>query len=148
MKHSRFHRLVSGMLLVTFFVASTEGLGAQQAAPPATASTGTAAEGQRDAELLAETVGTGGKVAGGVAVGLLTGFIGTGIGYFMIGPQAISADAALAQQGKSAEYQLGFKNGWAKKTKDKKRKAFLVGGLLGTAAFIALVVSASSAEQY
>ncbi len=146
MTHSRLNRLVSGALIVSLLVASAEGVSAQQPAASAPAATGSTAEGQRDAELLAETVGTGGKVGVGVAVGLLTGIIGTGIGYFVIGPNDVSADAAIAQQGKSPEYQLGYKAAWAKKTKDKKRKSFLVGGLLGTAAWIALVASANSAQ--
>ncbi len=148
MKHSRFSRFVSGTLIVAFMAASTEAIGAQQATPPtAPASAGSVAEGQRDAELLADTIGTGGKVAGGVVVGLFTGLIGTSIGYFVIGPQDLSAEAALAQQAKTPEYQLGFKNGWAKKTKDKKRKSFLVGGLLGTAAWVAILIKANSSQQ-
>lgn len=58
------------------------------------------------------------------------------IGYFIIGPQDLSAEAALAQQGKSSEYQQGSTVGWANKTKSKKRNAFLIGGLLGTAAWV------------
>ena len=37
---------------------------------------------------------------------------------------------------------MGFKNGWDRKTKSKKRNSFLAGGLLGTAAFLAIVASA------
>ena len=107
---------------------------------------GTAAEGRRDAEELANTLGTGGKVAGGAVVGFFTSLIGTSIGYFIVGPQALSAEAALLQQGHTPEYQLGFKTGWAEKTKSKKRKAFLIGGLLGTAASISLIVRAVNAN--
>ena len=145
MKHSAFKRFVSGVIIVTLVAASTEGLGAQQATPqPTSIGVGSAAEGQRDGELLAETMNTGGKVASGVAVGALTGMLGTGIVFLFIGPQDLSADAAVAQQGKSAEYQLGFKTGWAKKTKDKKRKSFLLGGLLGSPAFVLIALYAIS----
>lgn len=151
MRHSRFYRLVCGVLLVTFVASSTDVLLAQTQTTPApgtATAAGTAAEGQRDGEMLADTVGTGGKAGLGVVVGLFTGLIGTGIGYAVIGPKELSADAALAQQSKSQEYQTGFKSGWAKTTKDKKRKSFLVGGLLGTAAWVALLVSANSGDEY
>lgn len=154
MEHSRFKRLVSGTLIVTFFAATTEGLAAQQQpAPPPPAeqqpvappSGGSMAEGQRDAELLAETVGTGGLKLAGVAAGLFTPFIGPGIGYFVIGPEAMRAEAVFAQHGKSPEYQLGFVDRWAKKTQAKKRKSFLIGGLVASAvvwgAIIAVVES-------
>ena len=98
---------------------------------------------------MAEGLHTGGKFGGGLAIGVLTGIIGTGIGYFVIGPETLSAAALQRNQGRSADYQLGFKTGWEKKTKAKKRNAFLAGGLLGTAAFVALVVSAhSSGSSY
>lgn len=140
MRNSRFYRLVCGVVLVTFITSSTDVLFAQT---PVAAAPGTAAEGQRDGELLAETVGTGGNAGLGVVVGLFTGVIGTGIGWAVLGPKELSADGAMAQQSKSQEYQTGFKSGWAKKTKDKKRKSFLVGGLLGSAAWLAFLVSAN-----
>ena len=105
------------------------------------------AEGQRDGEQLADTIGTGGKVFGGAAIGFLTGGIGTAIGYFVIGPQDLSAEAALARDGKSPEYQQGFTAGWADKTKSKKRNAFLIGGLLGAAAGIVTFLQLRSQMQ-
>ena len=117
------------------------------ATPPASAVPGSMAEGQRDAELSAETTHTGGKVAVGVVVGALTGLIGTTIGYFVIGPQTLSAEAALERENKTPEYQKGYQTGWAKRTKDKKRKAFLIGGLLGTAAFLATLISISQQQD-
>lgn len=56
MRHSRLSRLMSAILLMTFFVASTEGLGAKQAVAltPAVGND-SSPDGQRDAEL--ETVG-------------------------------------------------------------------------------------------
>jgi len=109
--------------------------------PPAASIAGSVSEGQRDGELLAGTTHTGGKVAVGVVVGAFTGLIGTAIGYYVIGPDVLSADAALAREGKNLDYQKGYQTGWSKETKDKKRKAFLIGGLLGTAAFVATFIS-------
>lgn len=142
MRHSKFYRLVCGVLLVTLITSSTDVLLAQVPAAPVTP--GTAAEGQRDGELLAES--TGGKAGTGVVVGVLTGIIGTGIGYAVLGPREMSAEGALAQQNKSAEYQAGFKSGWAKKTQSKKRNSFLVGGLVGTAAWVAVLFSVRGEE--
>ncbi len=102
----------------------------------------TLATGMLEGETLAASKGAGGKLGIGLAVGVLTGLIGTGIGYFVIGPEPMTAEAIQRQANKSAEYQMGFKAGWEQKTQTKKRNAFLAGGLLGTAAFVAILVSA------
>ena len=107
--------------------------------PPAASIAGSVSEGQRDGELLADSLHTGSKVAVGVVVGAFTGLIGTAIGYAVINPEALSAEAALAREGKTPDYQKGYQAGWSKRTKDKKRQAFLAGGILGT---VALVLSA------
>ena len=104
--------------------------------------TQTTANGVRDGELLGDGTHTGGKVAVGLAVGVLTGLIGTGIGYFVIGPEAPTAEAFHRSSLGTSDYQMGFKSGWEKKTESKKRHAFLAGGLLGTAALVTLIVSA------
>jgi hypothetical protein len=106
----------------------------------------TMAAGLLDGETLAESQRTGGNLGAGLGVGVLTGLIGTGIGYFVVGPSPLSADAAQRSAGKSADYQLGLKTGWEKKTKSKKRNAFLAGGLLGTAVWIAIYSAAGSGE--
>jgi hypothetical protein len=106
----------------------------------------TMAAGLIDGEALAEGRRTGGKLGAGLGIGVLTGLIGTGIGYFVIGPDDLSPEAMQRSEGKSPEYQLGLKNGWERKTRSKKRNAFLAGGLLGTAAFVVLLASAQSGE--
>lgn len=97
-----------------------------------------------EGEMLAENKSTSGKLGLGLGIGALTGLIGTGIGFFVIGPEPMSAEALQRYSNKSPEYQMGFKNGWDRKTKSRKRNAFLAGGLLGTAAFVAIVASAQS----
>lgn len=104
----------------------------------------TMASGMLEGEVLAGSERTGGKLGVGLVVGVLTGLIGTGIGYFVIEPAPMSAEAIQRQLNKSPEYQMGFKSGWEKKTQSKKRNAFLAGGLLGTVAFVALLVSSQS----
>jgi hypothetical protein len=151
---SALHRSVAITLIVTTFVSSASAANAQSApAPPPVAapvqsapSGDTLAAGLLDGETLGEGQRTGGNLGAGLAVGVLTGLIGTGIGYFVVGPSPLSAEALQKSAGRSADYQLGLKTGWERKTKSKKRNAFLAGGLLGTVAWIAIYSAAQSAE--
>ena len=72
----------------------------------------------------------------GIIVGALTGLIGTGIGYFVIGPEEIPTQLAVELSKKGSEYQLGFTEAYEKQTKRKKRSSFGKGGLGGTALFV------------
>jgi len=109
--------------------------------PEAVAGKTTSSDGMLDGQLHAERIGTGGNFAGGLAIGVLTGLIGTGIGYFIVGSAPLDARARQALSEKPADYRLGFETGWQKKTKSKKRGAFLGGGILGTLAFVVLYAS-------
>ena len=97
------------------------------------------AQGMFDGEMFAENVSTGGKFALGLLVGGVTGVIGTGIGYFLIGPAPMNPRANLAVQGKGQDYLLGFKTGWEKKTRSKKRNAFVGGGVIGWLVFLSIL---------
>ena len=119
---------------------------AATAASPASPGTDTMAAGLLDGEMLGEGQATGGNLGAGLGIGVLTGLIGTGIGYFVVGPSPLSPEAIQRSAGKSADYQLGLKTGWERKTRSKKRNAFLAGGLLGTAAWIAILAAAQSGE--
>jgi hypothetical protein len=143
---TRFHRFVAGVVLGAFFFTATGVAQAQSPmqTQPVSTSGDTAAAGLMDGEMLAESLPTGGKFGTGLGIGVLTGLIGTGIGYFVIGPESPSAELLVRGEGRSADYQLGLKTGWEKKTKSKKRNAFLAGGLLGTAAWVTLLVAAQS----
>jgi hypothetical protein len=99
------------------------------------------AQGMFDGEMYAENVGTGGKFAVGLVTGVLTGLLGTGVGYFLIGPADMNMRASMAVQGKGQDYLFGFQTGWEKKTRSKKRNAFLGGGVLGTVGFLVLYVA-------
>ncbi|MDP1570564.1 MAG: hypothetical protein Q8L86_11230 [Vicinamibacterales bacterium] len=154
MRHSPLQRAISAMLIVPFVLATTLPANAQTAgqapaAAPATTSADqgdTLAAGLVDGEMLAERVGTGSKLGTGLAVGVFTGFIGTGIGYFAMGPEGMTPEAYQRYANRGPEYQMGFKTGWERKTRARKRNAFLAGGLLGTAAFLAIVLSANAGE--
>jgi hypothetical protein len=146
-------RSVAAGVIVSLFFSATGVAGAQSAFPAvgdASASAqgvqanDTLAAGLLDGETLGEGRRTGGKLGAGLGIGLLTGVIGTGIGYFVIGPDPLSAEALARSINKSADYQLGLKTGWERKTQSKKRNAFLAGGLLGTVAWIALITSGDS----
>lgn len=146
------HRFAAVVLVVALFFATT-GIASAQGAPASPVSAGpvppssdTMAAGLVDGEMLAEGQRTGGKLGAGLGVGVLTGLIGTGVGYFVIGPEPLSAEALQRSVGRSADYQLGLKTGWERKTRSKKRNAFLAGGLLGTAAFVAMFVALAEPE--
>jgi len=96
-------------------------------------------DGLLQGQMAAERIGTGGNMIGGLAIGVLTGVIGTGIGYFLIGPAQPDANATRMFGDKGGDYQSGFMAGWDKKTRSRKRNAFLGGGLLGTLAFVVLI---------
>lgn len=103
----------------------------------------TMADGMLAGQVAAEMRGTGGSFAGGLAGGLLLGLIGTGIAYAAQGPAEIPVAYAAEAQKYGSEYVLGFQQGFAEKSKKKKRGAALTGGLLGTGALVVLVLSAS-----
>jgi hypothetical protein len=145
---SFLRRFTATALVVSLFLSATGIASAQsvQAAAAATVATSTSndtmAAGMLDGEMLAERTRTGGKLGMGLGIGVLTGVIGTGIGYFVVGPGPLSAEALQRSVGKSADCQLGMKTGWERKNRSKKRNAFLAGGLLGTAAFFVMVAAA------
>ena len=145
MNSSKIRRFITVVLIVCFAVASNQTTAAQSPQPTVSAARDdTMAAGLLEGEMLAETKPTGGKLGLGLGIGVLSGLIGTGIGFFVIGPEPMSVEAMQRYSSKGPDYQMGFKNGWDRKTKSRKRNAFLAGGLLGTAAFLALVASAQS----
>ncbi len=100
-----------------------------------------ASRGMIDGEMYGENFGSSGNFVGGFLIGALSGLIGTGIGYFVTGPARMDGSIMDAMQKGDEDYQLGFRTGWNKKTQSKKRNAFLGGGFLGTAAFVAIYLS-------
>lgn len=100
----------------------------------------TRSQGIIDGEQHAEISGPG-KFGTGLVVGALSGLIGTAIGYYMIGPAQTTGEQLATMSGKGGDYRLGFKSGWNQRTKQKKRRSFLIGGLLGTAAFVELFLN-------
>ena len=158
MRVSRLNRFVSVAILVPFLAATSRAASgeipnatAELSAPQPSgqserqaAGKDTMAAGLLEGEMMADSVGTGGKVGLGLGVGVLTGLIGTGIGYAVTGPASMTPEALQRYSSGGSDYQLGFKTAWEKKSKSKKRNSFLVGGLLGTAAWFAILGAATS----
>jgi len=103
-----------------------------------------ASDGMVEGEVFAEGIRTGGKVGLGLGIGVLTGLLGTGIGYFALGPDPMTPEALERYDSGNNDYKLGFKASWDKKTRSKKRGSFLVGGLIGSVIAGLLVAYAQS----
>lgn len=97
---------------------------------------------------LAASEGTGGWFAGGVGSGLVLGLIGTAI--ITVAANNSGNDVPASQQSilatKPPDYSEAFARGYREKLKSKKRTSALTGGLLGTAAFLAIYVSAQGSD--
>ena len=77
------------------------------------------ADGSLEGEAVAEGLPTGGKAGFGVVIGFFTGFIGTGIGYFVIGPASMTPVALEKYNEGNSDYKMGFKLGWDKRLNPK-----------------------------
>lgn len=132
-------------------------LAAQQAQSPVVATSATpapenaterVARGSVDGQSAAGAAGTGGYFAGGFVSGVFLGLIGTGITYAVAGSSAVElpADRRVAIAGESSTYQQAYEKAYADKVKSKRKGSALGGGLLGTATFVLLLLSASGGE--
>jgi hypothetical protein len=102
----------------------------------------TMADGMVTGQMLADQQGTGGSFVGGLAGGVFLGLIGTAIAYVAQGPADLPAVQLVEAQKYGSEYTLGLQQGFAEKSKKKKKSSALMGGLLGTAAFVAVLAGA------
>lgn len=103
----------------------------------------TMADGYIAGRLAAENRDTAGSFVGGLAVGFLTGLIGTGILWGLTDGDDVPHYLMSSYQGKGLDYSVRFMSGYKERTKQKKRGARLGGGLLGTIAFLVLYHSAN-----
>jgi len=88
---------------------------------------------------------TGGALAIGLVSGLGLGLIGTIVAVVAQGEPEPPADKVAALQ--DTECRLEYKDAYGKSGKGKKRGAALLGGLLGTAALVAIVASSNSGSE-
>ena len=102
-------------------------------------------QGEFDGALSAQqNYSAGGWLAGGLASGLFLGLIGTGIIYGISSSGEVSPPISitLMLENKPSEYRSGFYIGYSRKARKQKKSKALTGGLLGTAAFVILVLNA------
>jgi len=84
-------------------------------------------------------ISSGGSTAGGFVGGLFLGLLGTGLAVVL----QDDPDVPVYLLPEDEDCQLPFMQGYREEGKSKKRNAALTGGLVGTAAFILLLVSAT-----
>ena len=136
-------QMFRAVLAMAFLVAIPAG--AQQQPSPVALSSGTPtaelAKARLDGEVAATN--TGGWFGRSVVIGALTGIIGTTITYAVAAtstPQ-LPTEKKLVIADKPQDVQVMYEKGYADKVRSKRKATALGGGLLGTAAFIAVVFS-------
>jgi hypothetical protein len=85
-----------------------------------------------------------GGVGGGVAWGLCLGLIGLGLAAVTVNTPEPPASALLNQD---KNYVLCYTDRYRDAAKSKKRQNRIVGALIGTAAFLAILVAANSGNS-
>lgn len=87
----------------------------------------------------------GGWFGRSVAIGVFTGLIGTAVTYGVAANSGVElpAEKKLAIAAEPAAYQEHYEKAYADKVRSKRKATALGGGILGTAAFVALVVSSA-----
>jgi hypothetical protein len=118
----------------------------QQQAPAGLSSTAPAVElakARLDGEVAATNAG--GWFGRSVVIGALTGLIGTTITYAVAATSTpeLPTEKKLLIADKPQDFQVMYEKGYADKVRKKRKSTALGGGLLGTAAFVALVVTSS-----
>lgn len=152
------HKAVNAKAILLAILFGASSLFAQQSNPAgvtqasASASASTAeltAKGQLDGQAAAQSVGTGGWMGGGVVTGLFTGLIGTAVIWAVAGSSDVSvpADRKVTIAAEPSVYQSAYESSYGQKLKSRRKGAALGGGLIGTAAFVLLYISASSGSS-
>jgi hypothetical protein len=88
-----------------------------------------------------ENISTGGSVAAGLAGGVLLGLIGTGLVVLLQSDSEPSQLAMNNLEGDDCRY--AYIEAYENKSLSKKRSSALIGGLIGTALFVAVYLSTS-----
>jgi hypothetical protein len=103
-------------------------------------------QGQADGRKAGAAVGTGRWAIGGFASGFLVGLVGTGVSWALAGSSNVDLppDNRLAVAGQPITYQQAYEKAFADKVRSNRKSAALTNGLLGTALFLTIFVSATS----
>ena len=90
-----------------------------------------------------ENYSGGGWLAAGMGGGLLLGLIGGGIvvGISQSGTVEPPTMHRMSISDKSSNYKMGFYDGYSKKAKKKRLGNSILGGLIGTAAIVVIIMS-------
>ena len=106
------------------------------------------AQGTLDGQAAAEDKGTAGWAVGGFVSGVGLGLIGTGVTYALAAGSKPKppANKLAAIQSPDANYRLAYQNAYESGVKRKRKRSALVGGLVGTATFVAVIL-ATGAEH-
>jgi hypothetical protein len=115
-------------------------------ADAAAASAALFAHAQSDGRMAAASVGTGRWAIGGFASGFLVGLVGTGVSWALARSSGVELppDKRLLIDSQPITYQQAYEKGFADKVRSNRKSAALTNGLLGTALFLTIFVSATS----
>lgn len=113
---------------------------------PAVASGALIAQAQSDGRVAAASVGTWGWAIGGFASGFFVGLVGTGVSWAVARSSNVEVppDKRLLIANQPTTYQQAYEKGFADKVRSNRKSAALTNGLLGTALFLTIFVSATS----
>lgn len=100
------------------------------------------ADGMLAGQMAAANIGTRRNFLIGLAGGSLLGLIGTGVCYFATGSADLGDKEYRSMMTKGTDYRLGFEKGYKGKSKSRKRRAALGGGLIGTLIGVVLLLGA------
>jgi hypothetical protein len=94
--------------------------------------------------MAATNVGTGGWFAGGFASGVILGIIGTGLTWALAANSHVelAPDKRLLISNQPVPYQQAYEMAYGDRVKSKRKTSALTGGLLGTATFLVIYLSA------
>jgi hypothetical protein len=108
------------------------------------------AQAQVDGQAAATNVGTGGWLAGGYVSGVVLGLIGTAVTWAVAGNTNVELvpDKRLLIANQPLAYQQVYEKAYGDKVRSKRKSSALTGGLLGTATFLVIYLSATSGGGY
>ncbi|MGI9174144.1 MAG: hypothetical protein ACR2GR_02335 [Rhodothermales bacterium] len=105
-----------------------------------------AAQGTLDGEIAAADKGSASWALGGFAGGVGLGLIGTGVAYGLAANSSatLPADKVVFIQGRSADYRLAYQRAYKDGVQRKRKRSALVGGFVGTAAIVTVLVASGA----
>ncbi len=136
-------RIVLALIMATCMVTPAA---AQQSTAPDTSIAAVVARAQLDGKLAGEAQGA--WFGRSLAIGALSGLIGTGVTWAIAANSnpELPAEQKLMIASRSQEYRQIFERSFKQTVRSKRSKSAVLGGLTGTAAFVALVLANSGGQ--